>query len=158
MPTVRAMTNQTFKALRSAALPAALLLVAAAGAMAGPSHPDAFRLNLKAPMLPAPMGPFTNVPGKPVNPKSFYNVLLDTPRLQAGVWEGGPGYLAIKDYPRDEVDQVMSGTVIIEDATTHQKQTFHKGDFFAMKKGLNCIWEMPTRVRTLYITNPAVDH
>lgn len=73
-----------------------------------------------------------------------------TGQLTAGVWECTPCTSKIDSYPVDEFCFILSGTVVLTDASGHA-ETFRSGDCFVVPKGLKCTWHMPETTRKYYV-------
>jgi uncharacterized cupin superfamily protein len=69
--------------------------------------------------------------------------------LHVGVWEGGPGLLRLTNYPHDEYCVMISGEVVVTDATGHE-ETFRRGDSFVIPQGFSGTWDMKTKMRKQY--------
>ena len=108
------------------------------------------RLSLNAPMQVADVTPDLRVPGKPLAPKFAYAALFDSPRLEVGLWEGGPGFAAFNDHPTDEVDYVIRGKAVIRDGKTGRTQTVSAGEHFAIPKGFTGTMQMASRTKLLF--------
>jgi uncharacterized cupin superfamily protein len=89
------------------------------------------------------------IAGEPT--ETGHNYFTDrTGQLTAGVWECTPCTSKIDSYPVDEFCFILSGTVVLTDASGHA-ETFRSGDCFVVSKGLECTWHMPETTRKYYV-------
>ncbi len=73
-----------------------------------------------------------------------------TGQLTAGVWECTPCTSQIDSYPVDEFCFILSGEVVLTDASGHA-ESFKPGDSFVVPKGMKCTWHMPETTRKYYV-------
>ncbi len=77
--------------------------------------------------------------------------------LSAGVFDASPGTLALRNYPRNEIDYVVSGDLEIHDSSTGITHKFVPGDHFVTPKGFNGQWHSNSGVRVYYIVTPVAE-
>jgi uncharacterized cupin superfamily protein len=93
------------------------------------------------------------VPGRPM--PSIYSIHTlyrsSDKLLEAGLAEFGIGWLRIVDYPRNEVDYVVSGTVILHGHDSAAPQLFKSGDHFVLPMHFSGIFEIPETTKFVYV-------
>jgi uncharacterized cupin superfamily protein len=88
------------------------------------------------------------VPGKAVPQAASYQAFAGA--LTTGIFEGGPGFLLMKDWPQDEVVTLLSGHLVIT-STAGNRSMFGPGDSFVVPKGFSGTWEMKTKMREVFV-------
>ncbi len=96
------------------------------------------------------------VPGEPMPETTGVAMLFKSASggLETGIFENSPGSLAMKDYPRDEVNYVISGSLTLYDASTGLSTVFKTGQHYAIPRGFNGRWENSVPVRVLFVATP----
>ena len=133
---------------------AGMLGFAAAGTLyafeAAPSKHEAVRYNLNAALKSVPIDPTYRLPGNYIDPSMEYNIQFTSERVSSGLWKGGPGLIALTDYPGDEIDYVVNGAVVLTDLKNGRIQRFRKGDHFVVPEGFNGTMEFKERTTFLF--------
>jgi uncharacterized cupin superfamily protein len=71
-------------------------------------------------------------------------------RFTVSLWESGPGILKTSGYPHDEYCLVVTGDLVVTNASG-SRQVFHPGDTFVIPKGWVGTWDMKTRFEKQFV-------
>ena len=71
-------------------------------------------------------------------------------QLTAGVWECTPCTSRVDSSPVDEICFILSGEVVLTDASG-DAETFRPGDSFVVPKGMKFTWHMRETTRLYYV-------
>lgn len=76
--------------------------------------------------------------------------LSAVPNAQIGVWECQPGGWSVIARPDTEVCYLLSGTAVITDAATGERQRVHAGDLLVLPAGWSGRWDVSQALRTIH--------
>jgi uncharacterized cupin superfamily protein len=147
--------------LLTAGMIGALVAVKISAAQPSTSSPDIVRIDSSTPTIGDEKYPPENSPEALKDPKigvlagqksydGWYKeatrYLSKDKKYSVGIWESGPGVLKVNDYPQDEYCLIITGDLVITNASG-SRQEFHPGDTFVIPKGWVGTWEMKSRLK-----------